>query len=116
MKKLIFTILFALATTITFADSVKNYKISNVNINRLSESLNLDSIQSNDFKFVFDSFKNQMNNINDEKDNKIQKIMFDNAIKMNTNLTRQILNKDQYKKYLYLLNLTINNRGLNKDY
>ena len=43
-----------------------------------------------------------------------QKVMMDNAIKKDLKYMRYILDKKQYRKYLMLLNVTLNNRGLNK--
>ena len=40
--------------------------------------------------------------------------MVDKAIEKNLKYMHYILNTNQYRKYLLLLNTTMNNRGLNK--
>ncbi len=118
MKKLFITLLMTLTVSFIFADDIKvnekNYDLSTVSYNSLSRSLKLDSIQSEDFKFVFDTFVNQMLNIKDEKNENVQDNMFKNSIKMNINMSKQVLDPKQYKKYLTYLNMTIVNRNLNK--
>lgn len=118
MKTLFITLLMTLTVNFTFANDIKvnekNYDLSTVNYKSLSRSLKLDSIQSKDFKFVFDTFVNQMLNIKDEKNDTIQDNMFKNSVKMNINMSKQVLDHKQYKKYLTYLNVTMANRNLNK--
>lgn len=118
MKKLLIILISLFTFNYSFAYDVKvgdrNYDMSKVYYKSLTKALELDSVQSKDFKFVFDTFVNQMSNVNDEKNKNTQKLMFNNTIDMNVKLSKQVLNKVQYKKYLTLLNMTINNRNLNK--
>ena len=43
-----------------------------------------------------------------------RKAMVEKAVTKDVKYMRYILNDDQYHKYLLLLNITLNNRGLNK--
>lgn len=115
MKKIFFVCALILSSANVFGDAVKNYNLVNHCYESLSKSLNLDDVTSKDFKVVYDTFKNQLDNIDEEKNDSIKKIMLINAYKQNYWLSRQILNdKEKHNKYITILKNTINNR-INKN-
>lgn len=114
MKKLFFICALALSSVNLFGDTVKNHSIANNSYQTLSKTLNLDDNTSKDFKVVYETFKNQLNNIDDEKNDSIKRIMLINAYRQNSWLSKQFLNKDEYGKYIVILKNTLKNR-LNKN-
>lgn len=117
MKKMILMVVALLSMTATFAEDTKvnnaNAFDMSVNYNKLGEALNLNSDQLESLQDVHKAFCAEMlNAANAEKDE--QKVMMDKAIKKDLKFMRYILSNKQYRKYLMLLNVTLNNRGLNK--
>lgn len=110
MKKIFFVCALILSSANLFGDAVKNYKLDH-RYESLSKTLNLDDVTSKDFKVVYDTFKNQLDNIDNEKNDSVKKIMFINAYKQNYWLSKQILNdKEKHNKYVTILKNTVTNR------
>lgn len=117
MKKMILVVVALLSMTTTFAEDNKANNAQlfdmSVNYNKLGEALNLNNDQLESLQDVHKAFCAEMlNAAYADKDE--QKVMMDNAIKKDLKYMRYILDKKQYRKYLMLLNVTLNNRGLNK--
>ena len=125
MKKVLFTIVMLLTMCMSMnAENHDTNKVSeickemkvenfdfNVNYRRLAQTLDLSDDQMESLENVMKMFSNDMmfsyyecNNTN--RDNVIR-----NTIKKHTQYIGYILNKDQMKKYMMLLNVTLTNRG-----
>ncbi len=92
--------------------SMEAYSI-NVNMHSLARALNLNSDQIEYMDDVMSAFSSEMNSVPFASADS-RKAMVNNIVKKNLSTTRSVLNSAQYRKYLMLLNATLNNRGLNK--
>ena len=92
------------------SNSAEAYNMS-INMHSLSRTLNLSSDQYEFVEDVMNAFCAEMQNVatatEEERQPMIKKIVTKNLA-----ATRSILTKAQYHKYLMLLNVTLNNRGL----
>lgn len=82
-----------------------------INYRRMGCFLGMTLDQLNDFEIFFNSFKESMRFAyygcsEDSRDSVVK-----NAVNKNIREMRYILNEDQYKKYLLLINTTLRNRG-----
>lgn len=120
MKRLFLTVVAVLSMTMTFAENEKLNSVDNanaynmsVNYSKLADCLELSGDQVELVQDIHTSFCADMMNAAyanaDERESMVK-----NAIAKDLNFMRHVLNSDQYRKYLTLLNLTFNNRGLNK--
>lgn len=120
MKRLFLTVVAVLSMTMTFAENEKLNSVDNanaynmsVNYSKLADCLELSGDQVELVQDIHTSFCADMMNAAyanaDEREGMVK-----NAIAKDLNFMRHVLNNDQYRKYLTLLNLTFNNRGLNK--
>lgn len=117
MKKIIFTIIFSLMLCLGVnanENNTMNVEAYNMNVNTemLSKSLNASKDQVECINDIMNLFCVQMETIKYETTEVTREKMLNNTLEMNINYMKQILNKDQYKKYLMLLNTTLTNRGL----
>lgn len=120
MKKIILTMVALLSMTAAFAEGENNeaaaesakYEIK-FNIGSLTKALNLDydqTIAVEDINYMFASdMTNAAAASGTERDELRSKAVIRDLAYMKT-----VLNDKQYKKYVMLLNTTLNNRGLNK--
>ena len=122
MKKIVLTMVAVMSMTMGFAanenDNNNNnattsaYKF-NVSTYALSRALNLNYDQVDVVEDINRTFATEMMNAsvadNSERDAKVQ-----SAIKKDLSYMRYVLNDRQYREYVKLLNVTLNNRGLNK--
>lgn len=118
MKKIILMAVAMLSmTTATFAANEENEAAEvynmNVNMGSLASALNLTIDQVDAVADVNKNFSAEMMNAasasKDERQALVKK-----AIDKDLQYMHTILDKEQYRKYVVLLNTTINNRGLNK--
>ena len=120
MKKMILTLVAMLSMTTAFAEgemamgtsNMEAYEL-NVNMDKLSEALNLADDQKEAVADIHHTFASELMfaaqyNANDRK--KLVARALDNNIKW----MRYVLNDKQFRTYRVLLNTTVNNRGLNK--
>ena len=117
MKKIIFTIIFSLMLCLCVnanENNTMNVEAYNMNVNTemLSKSLNASKDQTECINDIMNIFHAQMENIKYETVETSREKMLDNTVDMNIKYMKQILDKDQYKKYLMILNNTLVNRGL----
>ncbi|HEY9542502.1 hypothetical protein [Prevotella sp.] len=118
MKKMMMTLVALLSMTMSYAaDENANNANANaaydmtVNYNSLSYALNLSSDQLESVKDVHRTFcVEMMNAANAPKEDKAQ--LVNKAVVKDLKYMHFILDKDQYRKYVMLLNATMNNRGL----
>ncbi len=121
MKKMILLAVALLSmTTATFAANDEKEATAttaayhmNFNMNSLSRALGLDFDQADAVEDVHHNFSAEMMNagLAPKAD---RKVMVDKAIDKDLKYMHSILSEDQYHKYLQLLNVTLNNRGIEK--
>ena len=122
MKKIVFTVVALMSMTMTFAESASkniatvnnsNKSIYNmtVNMKKLAKALELTDEQVEGVAEIHKTFSSEMMNAaeygNEERAKLVEKAINKDLAYMNT-----VLNKDQYHKYLTLLNVTLVNRGM----
>lgn len=83
---------------------------NNINVKGLSRYLNLSSNQVEEVANICDFFTVQMNRANSAKKNKDAKLH--NAVYGNLKLMKKTLTEEQYAKYIRLINVTLNNKGI----
>ncbi len=118
MKRLFLTVIAVLSMTVTFGEENDKQTVNNaeaykmqVNYKQLGKTLELTLDQIEAVKDVHDEFCSDMEFISMVEQGS-KKMMMDNAIKKDLQYMKLVLNKEQYKKYLTLLNITLYNRGL----
>ena len=122
MKKIVLTVAAVMSMTMalqqvrtittTQLQMLTTYKF-NVSTYALSRALNLNYDQVDVVEDINRTFATEMMNASvadsSERDAKVQ-----SAIKKDLSYMRYVLNDRQYREYVKLLNVTLNNRGLNK--
>ncbi len=118
MKRLFLVVVAMLSMTMTFAENettkshntVEAYDMT-VNMKKLGQVLELSKDQIEAVAEIHKTFCAEMlfaaQYGKDERDQ-----LVDKAIKKDVAYMGYILNKDQYRRYVMLLNVTLNNRGL----
>ena len=117
---MILTMVAMLSMTMAFAENENAASVNNVeaydmsvNMNKLSEALALNADQIEAVKEIHHTFAAEMmfaaQYNKEERDARVNE-----AIDEDVKWMRYVLNEKQMRKYLVLLNTTINNRGLNK--
>lgn len=120
MKRLFLTVVAMLSMTMTFAenenlnsaDNAKAYSMV-VNYDKLANYLGLSSDQTEFVQDIHTSFCADMMNAANAGDDE-RKSMVNMAIVKDLKYMRHVLSKEQYRKYLAVLNATFVNRGLNR--
>lgn len=82
----------------------------NINVNKLGKYLNLTAAQSEEVTNICDYFTEQMERATTAKKN--QEAKLHNAVYGNLKLMKQTLTNEQYSKYATLMNVTLNNKGI----
>ena len=115
MKKIVLTMVALMSMTMTFAENegmnaTEAYDMT-VNMKKLSQALGLTMDQVESVAEVHKTFSSEMMFAaqygKDERTKMVEKAVNKDLAYMN-----YILNKDQYRKYVMLLNTTLTNRGL----
>ena len=113
MKKILITVLVLVAmSTTTFAINPTDYgvfyKLNNKSTFKgLVNYLNADKEQADYLKFVFNVTAEELKNALNADNEKV----VDNVLNYNLYNTKCILSDNQYKKYLVLINLAINDKA-----
>lgn len=121
MKKIVLTVVAMLSMTMAFAENEEVKNVNNVeaydmtvNMRKLGEALSLTADQMEAVQDIHHTFNAEMQfaaQLNkDERD-----AMVKQAVKKDVKYMHYILNDKQYRRYLLLLNTTLNNRGLNVE-
>jgi len=116
MKKIVMTAAILLSTCAAFAGN-ENANVEReaynmkVNYYRLGSALNLASDQTDKVEYIHDNFCNEMRRAAYAKADKRQAQM-QKAVSKDLRYMRSVLNHDQYRTYVQLLNATLINRGL----
>ncbi|GAA6528823.1 hypothetical protein LPYR103PRE_07960 [Segatella asaccharophila] len=121
MKKMILMAVALLSmTTATFAANDEKEATAtaaaynmNFNMNSLSNALGLEFDQEEAVEDVHHNFSAEMMNAA-QAPKADRKTMVDKAINKDLRYMHSILSESQYHKYLQLLNVTLNNRGIEK--
>ncbi len=128
MKKIVLTMVAMLSMTMAFAGNSEsdakaksahaavateaNYDMA-VNYYSLAQALGLYGDQIEVIEFVHDRFVNEMNKAG-KADESLRKELVTKAASRELQGMRQVLDKEQFRKFNTLLNVTLNNRGLLK--
>ena len=109
MKKVLVLAMVAFATS-AFALNPGNYKVvyklnNEPTFNALVRYLDADNSQADQLEYVFELTENKMRSAF-KSDNETA---VDNALLFNAGNAKYILSENQYRKYLVVLNLSINN-------
>ena len=120
MKKMILTMVAMLSMTTAFAEGETATTVSNeeaydmnINMNKLSSALELADDQKEVVENIHHTFAAEMN-FAAQYGSSDRDAMVKRAIDNDVKWMRYVLTDTQMRKYLVLLNTTINNRGLNK--
>lgn len=100
-------------TTVTFAagNQPTNEKWEGrINVQKLSNYLQLTGNQEEEVANICDFFNEQMKRANSSKKN--QEKLLHNAIYGNLKLMKKTLNEKQYAEYTKILNITLQNKGI----
>jgi len=118
MKKMILTVVALMSMTMLFAENENAASVSavqaydmTVNMNKLSEALGLSKDQVEGVAEVHKTFSAEMMFAAQYGKEERQK-MVEKAINKDLAYMNYMLSKEQYRKYVMLLNVTLNNRGL----
>lgn len=114
MKRLVLTLVAAASLTATvFAAGNQPTTAKwegNINISKLSNYLKLSSDQVTEVANISEYFTEQMERATNSK--KDQSKLLHNAVYGNLKLMKQTLSPEQYSKYTQLLNVTLQNKGI----
>ena len=107
------TMTFAETEKVASADAAETYDMS-VNMRKLSVALGLKVDQIEAVEMVHNTFNAEMQfaahfDSQEERDAQVKR-----AVEKDVKWMNYILDREQYRKYLLLLNATLSNRGLNK--
>lgn len=120
MKKIVLTIVAMLSMTMAFAgetstneaEKLKAYDMT-VDYHRLAVCLGLCLDQMSAVKEIHDTFCENMKEVALLPENEQQE-MLQKVLDVDMRYMSYILERDQYRKYLMLINVTLHNRGLLK--
>ena len=120
MKKLVLTVALLLATSLSVmaedANSNKTNRVEaytiNVNINSLARYLELSKDQVESVENIQNVFAESLRYAAVMETDESRKNMVKNAVEFDLKNLSYVLSKEQYKKYLKVLNVTLINRGI----
>ena len=107
-----------LSMTMTFAESEETKNVKNVeaydmsvNMRRLSVALGLTTDQIEAVETIHNTFNAEMQLAANAKEDDRQELV-NRAVERDIKWMHYVLDQKQYRNYLTLLNITLNNRGL----
>jgi len=109
MKKVLVLVMVAFATSV-FAINPGNFKVvyklnDESTFNALARYLNVDDMQADQLKYVFELTEYKMKSaLKSDNEKAVDKVLLFNVAN-----AKYILSDNQYKKYLTVLNLSVNN-------
>ncbi len=116
---MILTLVAMLSMTTAFAENESAMSVNNteayelnINIDKLSEALNLEEDQKEAVADIHHTFASEMK-FAAQYSNNDRKALVARAIENDVKWMRYVLNDKQMRAYLKILNMTLNNRGLN---
>jgi hypothetical protein len=104
---------FAEDNNATEIERIERYNVK-VNTNKLADYLQLTSDQFDAVETVTDEFSNDLMFAAVQSSDSSRNVITKNLIEKNVKYMSYILNKNQMRKYLVVLNATMNNRGILK--
>lgn len=118
MKKIVLMVVAMLSMTMSYAENentnntlaVEAYDMS-VNIRKLAVTLDMTLEQMEAVEDIHRNFCNEMMMAAHAEKNE-REALVDKAVQKDVRYMHYVLNKEQYRKYLILLNATLRNRGL----
>ena len=116
MKRLGLTLVAALAFSVSmFAEGVNENNNAqkwngSINKSKLTQYLNLSSTQHEKVADICDYFEQEMTRANASKTDNKEKVR--KAVYGNLKLMRKTLSAEQYAKYAALMNITLQNKGI----
>ena len=120
MKKIVLTVVAVMSMTMAFAAGENDNNTATTNAYKfnlstyaLSRALNLNQDQVDVVEDINRTFSAEMMNAA-VSDNSEREAKVNAAIKKDLSYMHYVLNNSQYREYVKLLNVTLNNRGLNK--
>ncbi len=120
MKKIVLTVVAVMSMTMAFAAGENDNNTATTNAYKfnlstyaLSRALNLNQDQVDVVEDINRTFSAEMMNaaVSDSSEHEAK---VNAAIKKDLSYMHYVLNNSQYREYVKLLNVTLNNRGLNK--
>ena len=120
MKKIVLTVVAVMSMTLAFAAGENDNNTATTNAYKfnlstyaLSRALNLNQDQVDVVEDINRTFSAEMMNAA-VSDSSEREAKVNAAIKKDLSYMHYVLNNSQYREYVKLLNVTLNNRGLNK--
>lgn len=113
MKKMTVMVVVLMMTTALSAKSSRAKATEwngNINVERLSNYLKLTSIQSEDVAMICDFFSREWTKATASKSQQQRRMQ--KAVYSNLKLMKQTLTREQYSKYMTLINLTLRNNNI----
>lgn len=107
---LVFVVALGLCTTVMAEEGAKTANLR-VEASQLTKCLNLSSQQTENVASICEHFNERMKAAH-YANKKRKKEVLHNAVYSNLKLMKGELSKEQYSKYLELMNLTLKNRGI----
>ena len=118
MKKIVLMVVAMLSMTMSYAENENNNTVQNidaydmsVNMRKLAVTLDLNADQMEAVKDIHRNFCNEMM-LAAYANSDERATLVDNAVKKDLRYMHYVLDHKQYKTYLTLLNVTLQNRGL----
>lgn len=106
--------MMVLFSSSVFADGVKisdrNFNLD-IRPNVVRTYLGADKDQCNSLEFIFDELKRDMEFASTMDSERSQNMVTASALKKNLQLIGTVLDREQYRKYLRILNMTLINKG-----
>ena len=120
MKKIVLTVVAVMSMTMAFAAGENDNNTATTNAYKfnlstyaLSRALNLNQDQVDVVEDINRTFSAEMMNAA-VSDSSEREAKVNAAIRKDLSYMHYVLNNSQYREYVKLLNVTLNNRGLNK--
>ncbi len=120
MKKIVLTVVAVMSMTVAFAAGENDNNTATTNAYKfnlstyaLSRALNLNQDQVDVVEDINRTFSAEMMNAA-VSDSSEREAKVNAAIRKDLSYMHYVLNNSQYREYVKLLNVTLNNRGLNK--
>jgi len=118
MKKIVFMIMAMMSMTLAFAENenanntqaTEAYDMT-VNMNKLASALSMTNDQVEVVEQIHHTFCNEMLFAAHAEKGQREELV-EKAVKKDVRFMSYVLTKEQYRKYLILLNATLHNRGL----
>ena len=123
MKKIVFTLAALMTMTLAFAEGENKNNAAvaaeqakydmNINVSALARTLQLDAETFDAVNYITSDLKKDMKKVGEAQGEERDRL-YKKAIRHNLSYMHAVLSQNQYRTYVTLLNITLNNRGLNK--